>query len=118
MALNNGIYHVKMPFMTTRITIDRAGRVVLPKPMRDNLQLAPGDWLSLESNEDEIVIRPLRGNIPLRKKRGVWTFKSGEPLSLVQVNQTVQQVRQEREQSNLSRSSSRHSRTGPKGKIS
>lgn len=87
--------------MTSKITIDRAGRVVLPKPMRDHLQLSPGDWLSLESREDEIVIRPLRGTIPLRKKRGIWTFRSGEPLSLDQVNQTMREVRQERDQINL-----------------
>src|SRR5437016_1007087 len=83
--------------MTLKTTIDRAGRVVLPKPLRDNLQLEPGDWLSVESTENEIVIRPLRGTVPLQKKHGIWTYGVGEPLSLEQVNQTVQDVRRERD---------------------
>ncbi len=83
--------------MTVKITIDRAGRVVLPKPLRDDLQLEPGDWLSIESTENEIIIRPLRGTVPLQKKHGIWTFGVGEPLSLEQVNQTAQGVRRERD---------------------
>jgi len=83
--------------MALKTTIDRAGRVVLPKSLRDNLQLEPGDWLSVESTENEIVIRPLRGAVPLQKKRGIWTFGVGEPLSLEQVNQTVQEIRRERD---------------------
>ncbi len=27
-----------------RLTLDKAGRVVLPKPVRDELQLSPGDF--------------------------------------------------------------------------
>jgi AbrB family looped-hinge helix DNA binding protein len=37
--------------MTSRLTVDKAGRVVLPKPVRDELQLSPGDSLELESSE-------------------------------------------------------------------
>jgi AbrB family looped-hinge helix DNA binding protein len=29
--------------MTSKLTLDKAGRVVLPKPLRDRLQLVPGD---------------------------------------------------------------------------
>ena len=86
-----------MPFMETKTTIDRAGRLVLPKPLREELQLEAGDWLSLEGNENEIVIRPVRGTLPVQKKRGIWTFGSGETLSLEQVNRTMDQVRRERE---------------------
>lgn len=100
-----------------KTTIDRAGRVVLPKPLRDHLQLEPGDWLSLDSKEDEIVIRPLRGTVPLQKKRGIWTFGSGEPLSLEQVNQTVRQVRRERDLKNLG-NDGRRARPSKKAKSS
>jgi AbrB family looped-hinge helix DNA binding protein len=100
-----------------KTTIDRAGRVVLPKPLRDHLQLEPGDWLSLDSNENEIVIRPLRGTVPLQKKRGVWTFGSGEPLSLEQANQTTRQVRRERDLKSLG-NESRRVRSSKKAKSS
>jgi AbrB family looped-hinge helix DNA binding protein len=102
--------------MTLKTTIDRAGRVVLPKRLRDNLQIEPGDSLSVESTENEIVIRPLRGTVPLQKKHGIWTFGIGEPLSLEQVNQTVQDVRRERDLKLLGHANSRTRNASKKAK--
>jgi AbrB family looped-hinge helix DNA binding protein len=105
--------------MPRKTTIDRAGRVVLPKALRDSLQLEPGDWLSLEGSENEIVIRPVRGSVALQKKRGVWTFGSGEPLTLEQVNQTTGEVRRERDFDVFGSGASRPSpRAGKKAKSS
>jgi AbrB family looped-hinge helix DNA binding protein len=87
--------------MTTKLTIDKAGRIVLPKPVRDKLQLAAGDQLELESLDDRITLRPLRGTAQLRKKHGVWVFHCGEPLSAATVQQTLEQVRRERGHQNL-----------------
>jgi len=56
-----------MASMTKTLTVDKAGRVVLPKPVRDELQLTAGDSLELESFEDQIVLRPVRGTAGLRK---------------------------------------------------
>ncbi len=81
--------------------MDKAGRVVLPKPVRDELQLSPGDSLELESSEERIVLRPVRGTGPLRKKRGIWVFRTGEPLSASTVNQAISETRRERDQQNL-----------------
>jgi hypothetical protein len=64
------------------------------------LQLSAGDQLELESSEDRITLRPVRGNAQLRKKRGVWVFHSGEPLSEVTVQQTIEQIRRERDDQN------------------
>jgi AbrB family looped-hinge helix DNA binding protein len=91
-----------MPFynatMVTTLTVDKAGRIVLPKPVRDELQLTPGDSLELESSEERIVLRPVRDNARLRKKRGIWVLHGGAPLSNEVVNETLKRVRQEREQ--------------------
>jgi AbrB family looped-hinge helix DNA binding protein len=84
--------------MVTTITIDKAGRVVLPKPVREELQLSPGDSIELESSEDRIVLRPARGNGRMYKKQGVWVFHGGAPLSADVVEKTLHQVRREREQ--------------------
>lgn len=84
-----------------RLTLDKGGRVVLPKSVRDELQLAPGDALELESSGEQITLRPLRGNAPLCKKRGIWVYRSGEPLSHAEVQETLRQVRRERDQQNL-----------------
>jgi AbrB family looped-hinge helix DNA binding protein len=87
--------------MNANLTIDKAGRIVLPKPVRDQLELAPGDQLTMESDDDRIVLRPSRGTAQLRKKRGVWVYHSGEPLTEATVDETLQRVRRERDEHNL-----------------
>jgi len=83
--------------MVLRITLDKAGRVVLPKAVRDELELSPGDVLELESSDEQMTLRPLRGTAQLRRKHGVWVFRSGEPLSEATVRKTLREVRRERE---------------------
>jgi AbrB family looped-hinge helix DNA binding protein len=82
--------------MMTTLTIDGAGRLVLPKPVRDELQLSAGDSLELESSEDEIVLRPVRGAATMRRKQGVWVMSTGKPLSAEVVNETIRKIRNER----------------------
>jgi AbrB family looped-hinge helix DNA binding protein len=53
-----------MVAMTAKLKVDKAGRIVLPKPVREKLQLAPGDELVLESLDDRIT---LRLGVPLRR---------------------------------------------------
>jgi AbrB family looped-hinge helix DNA binding protein len=89
--------------MTTRLTIDKAGRVVIPKSLRDELQLAPGDALEMESSGDEITLRPVRGTGPLTKEHGVWVFRSGEPLPAPATDEMLRQIRLERDLANLGR---------------
>jgi len=83
--------------MTTTITVDKAGRLVLPKSVRDELQLGPGDTLELESSEDRVILRPTRGNGRMRKKHGVWVLHGGAPISPETVRRTIERVRTERE---------------------
>lgn len=90
--------------MIAKLTIDKAGRIVLPKPVREQLQLVPGDQLELESLDDRITLRPFRGTAQLRRKRGVWVFRCGEPLSSVTVQKTFEQVRRERAGRSLGKS--------------
>jgi AbrB family looped-hinge helix DNA binding protein len=87
--------------MVTTLTIDKAGRIVLPKPVRDELQLSPGDSLEVDSSEERVILRPVRGNGRIYKKQGVWVFDSGEPLGVDVVNKTLRRVREERDRRNL-----------------
>ena len=87
--------------MTAKLTLDKLGRIVLPKPVRDKLQLDAGDQLDLESTGDRIILRPSRGTAGLRKVQGVWVYHRGEPLSAATVQQTLHQVRRERDEQNL-----------------
>ena len=66
--------------MTTKIVLDKAGRVVIPKTLREELHLSPGDSLELESQGEQITLRPVRGTGPLQKEDGVWVFRTGLKL--------------------------------------
>jgi AbrB family looped-hinge helix DNA binding protein len=103
--LSLAIYKWYLPFhnaiMNTTLTLDKAGRIVLPKPLRDELQLAPGDVLEIESTGEEITLRPLRGNGALRKKHGIWVFRADEPLTHAAVERVRKNVRGEREAGSL-----------------
>lgn len=83
--------------MNGTLTMDKAGRVVLPKPIRDQMQLRAGDSLEIESSEDRIVLRPRRGGTGLHKKQGIWVFSTGEPISARATDEVLQQIRRERE---------------------
>ena len=82
--------------MNTILTLDKAGRIVLPKPLRDEFQLSAGDSLELESSEEWIVLRPARGRGQMKKESGVWVFDSGEALSEETVRKTMRKVRDQR----------------------
>jgi AbrB family looped-hinge helix DNA binding protein len=87
--------------MTTRLTIDKAGRVVIPKPLREELHLEPGDSLEMESTGEQIMLRPIRGTGPLTKEHGVWVFHSGQPLPASATDEMLQLIREERDVANL-----------------
>jgi len=85
--------------MSTTLTVDKAGRVVLPKPVRDELQLSAGDALELEITEEQIVLRPVRGRVGMRKKQGIWVLDLDEPISAAATNRVLRDIRRERERS-------------------
>jgi AbrB family looped-hinge helix DNA binding protein len=85
--------------MTTKITVDKAGRVVLPKPVREELNLSAGDALTLETSEDRITLRPVREHAGMRKKQGIWVLNINEPVSAADVDRTIREIRLERERS-------------------
>lgn len=87
--------------MNTRLIIDKAGRVVIPKPLREELHLEPGDALEIDSAGEQIILRPVRGTGPLSKEHGVWVFHTGQPLPASATDEMLQQIRAERDRSNL-----------------
>jgi AbrB family looped-hinge helix DNA binding protein len=84
-----------------RLTIDKAGRIVIPKPLRESLHLGPGDDLELESAGDEITLRPVRGTGPLMQEHGVWVFRTGQPMSASATEEMLRQIREDRDLGNL-----------------
>ncbi len=87
--------------MNSRLIIDKAGRIVIPKPLRKALHLDPGDTLELESAGEQIILRPLRGTGPLTKEHGVWVFLTGKLLPASATDGLLQKIREERDAANL-----------------
>jgi AbrB family looped-hinge helix DNA binding protein len=50
-------------FSTMRTTIDAAGRVVVPKRIREHLQLSGGTEVDIEERDGVVEIRPAGGEI-------------------------------------------------------
>ena len=76
-------------------TIDRFGRVVIPKRVREALGLVAGKPLVIEKQGGGILLRPAREGAPLKHRGRVLIFTgqvTGEPGSL------VRRVREERVQ--------------------
>lgn len=61
--------------MADVITIDRAGRVVIPAAVRRELALAPGTELEIELEGDSIRLRPI-GGARLRRRGRVLIISS------------------------------------------
>ncbi len=88
-----GICQCNLPLMDIIITIDSAGRLVLPKPLRERHGLHAGSEVRLRDDGSEIHLRPVTEDQPLREVHGflVYTGRSGESST-----DSVQRVREER----------------------
>jgi AbrB family looped-hinge helix DNA binding protein len=63
---------IKGDLMETRL--DKFGRVVLPKDIRDHFDLKPGQVLKVERADEEVILKPVEKESPLRMKNGVLVF--------------------------------------------
>jgi AbrB family looped-hinge helix DNA binding protein len=57
-----------------RTTIDRFGRVVVPKELRDRFGFQPGTEIEINEQDSEIVIRQADQASPLQDEDGVLVF--------------------------------------------
>lgn len=80
------------------ISLDKAGRVVLPKDLRDKLRLEAGDELLVEQGDEQIVLRPVRAQAALKKERGVWVYQGGQSAKRFteSLQEEIDAVREER----------------------
>ena len=89
--------------MKSRLILDKAGRIVIPKPLREALNLEPGDALELETAGEQIRLRPVRGAGPLTKEQGVWVLRTGQPLPAAATDEVLRQIREQRDRANSGR---------------
>jgi len=75
-----------------KTTIDRFGRVVIPKKIRDSIGLNEGSELSIEEKEEQIILRPFTERNSIELIDGVLVF-TGQPAGAIE-----NQLKKHREQ--------------------
>ena len=75
-----GMLYGRKVGMGISVQVDQAGRVVLPKKVRERFRLRGGDTLALEVKGDAIQLRPQRSKGRLQRVNGVLVFVSDMPL--------------------------------------
>jgi AbrB family looped-hinge helix DNA binding protein len=81
---------------TMKATIDAAGRIVVPKPLRQALGLKPGQPLEIRAGDGRLEIEIAPTPMKLQKRgKGVVAVPETElpPLTADQVRDTLERVR-------------------------
>jgi len=77
--------------MTLRM--DKAGRLILPKPIRDRLGLHEGSDLEVLETPEGVVLKPVEQHPSMVKKQGLWVHTGKLPPGF----DMVQAIRDHRE---------------------
>ncbi|HEX9824248.1 MAG TPA: AbrB/MazE/SpoVT family DNA-binding domain-containing protein [Actinomycetota bacterium] len=79
-----------------RTTIDGAGRVVIPKSVRDELGLRPGEEIEVSLRDGHIEIEAVPASLHLEERGGIVVAEPEErlpPLTVEEVRAALERVR-------------------------
>ena len=82
--------------MTAIVEIDKAGRIVIPKKMRDAMHLHAGMRLRLERAGDSLVMEPPVEEAHLEMRDGLLVLVGGGKRTVEDVNWELQEQRERR----------------------
>jgi len=77
------------------VTIDSAGRIVVPKAVRDRYGLRKDGRLELEETAEGVFLKPIKSGSALVRKRGRLVF-TGRPIGKIDWDRLVEEDREER----------------------
>ena len=78
-----------------KVTIDAAGRIVVPKSLRDRYRLHEGSTLEIEASTSSFVLRPLTQNPAIVLRDGLLVYVGEVPRSVRQ-DKLVEDLREDR----------------------
>ena len=85
--------------MKDMVPIDQAGRIVLPKEVRDELAIKPGDTLKISIHGSSVTLTPNKeeSGFVRKGKALVFSSSSAETLSHESASKILEEERAERE---------------------
>jgi AbrB family looped-hinge helix DNA binding protein len=84
----------------TKLRVDKSGRIVVPKPLRERLGLKPDSELEVLEQAGGVLLRPVDQRPSMIKVEGLWVHH-GVAQSGANWDRVVQDVREERIESVL-----------------
>jgi AbrB family looped-hinge helix DNA binding protein len=81
-----------------KLRIDKSGRIVVPKPLRDRLGLKPGTELEVQDQKGAMLLRAIERQPAMVKIDGLWVHR-GAADPEADWGRVVDEVREERIQS-------------------
>jgi AbrB family looped-hinge helix DNA binding protein len=81
--------------------MDAAGRIVVPKPLREELGLRAGQVLKVRARDRRIEIHPVAAPVQLVERGGLLVAEPEEPLpplTAQQVRATLEGIRRDRDE--------------------
>jgi len=82
--------------MNAIVEIDKAGRIVIPKKMRDAMGLPAGSRLRVECVGDRLVMEPPVEEARLDMRDGLLVLVGGGKRTVEDVNREIQEQRERR----------------------
>jgi AbrB family looped-hinge helix DNA binding protein len=80
------------------VTMDSAGRVVLPKAIRERAQLSPGTEFHIRVIDGRVELEPVYADVTIEKRGSFWVAapksKRRRVLTQEQVNATLDAIRE------------------------
>ena len=68
--------------LSMNVRVDKSGRLVLPKTIRERLGLKKGGKVVIEEGAEGIVLRPVKESPKFVDENGIWVFVGKVPKDL------------------------------------